>query len=516
MKLPLFMLLFFTLQGLLSMAQTTNVLVGGPLDAWAPNEPSICINPNNPDQIVIGANADNYYISDDGGITWVHGVLTSSYGVNCDPVILCNNAGSFYFFHLVPDLSRVVCQKKDGFYSPWSNGSYTALFDTMEIDKEWATIDLSSGNIYASWSRFNKWGSSDPNDSTFIYMARSSDGGVTWGEQHLVSNTGGNATGGIGSIHGSYPTTGPDGQVYIAWWSPAGLMFDRSNDQGETWLDTDINVTGSLVPWIYNLPGIQLGVTFPVINCDKSNGPYRGTIYINWSDKRNGANDCDVWLVRSTDGGYTWSAPVRVNNDPPDKQNFFSFMTVDQVTGKIYVTFYDRRNYTDLNTDVYLAISEDGGETFANYKISETPFIPYSTVFFGHYIGISAYDDHVFATWMRMDDGQLSIWGTTIDPQTVGNSQLQAIPFSLSQNTPNPFSEYTFFCFKLDEPSDVTLMVMDLLGNHIATLLDHQQMKKGKHVVEFHPEKYNLAPGVYHYSLVTNNRTITKKMIYGK
>ncbi|MEI6456484.1 MAG: T9SS type A sorting domain-containing protein [bacterium] len=501
---------------LISSAQTTNVLIGEPLDSWAPNEPSVCINPKNPDEIIIGANADNYYSSADGGVTWTHGVLASSYGVNCDPVILCDTAGNFYYFHLVPSLSRVVCQKKNGFGSPWTNGSYTALYGTMEIDKEWATFDPQSGNLYASWSRFDKWGSSNPDDSTFIYMAGSTDGGLTWSDQHLVSNIGGNATGGNGSVHGSYPTTGPEGEVYIAWWSPAGLMFDKSTDQGETWLDTDINVTSALVPWIYSLPGIQLGVTFPVINCDRSNGPFRGTIYINWSDKRNGGNDCDVWLVRSTDGGSTWSDPVRVNDDPPDKQQFFSFMTVDQVTGKIYILFYDRRNYSDLNTDVYLAVSEDGGQTFANYKISETPFIPFSTVFFGHYIGISANDDHVFATWMRMDNGELSIWGASIDPHTVGMAQLPAIPVSLSQNSPNPFAEYTFFSFKLEERSEVSLSVIDLLGNHLATLIDHRLMQAGKHVIEFNPEKYNLAPGVYHYSLVTDNRTITKKMIYGK
>ena len=514
MKIKILIIILALLFNTRLSAQAQNVQIGFP-DEWA-NEPSLCINPVNPDEMIIGANTDNYYLSDDGGLTWQQDRLASSYGVYCDPVILADTSGNFYYFHLVPNLSRVVCQKKAGIQSPWSDGSYTALYGTMEIDKEWAAFDPVTGSIYATWSRFNKHGSTNPLDSTHIYLAKSADGGVTWGEQKLISNIGGNATGGIGSVHGSCPTTGPNGEVYVAWWSPAGIMFDKSTDEGETWLNTDINVTGFKVYWIYSIPGIQLGVSFPVIACDRSNGPNNGTIYINWSDKRSGGSDANIWLVKSTDGGLTWSEPKRVNDDPPGRQQFFNFMTIDQVTGKIYIIFYDRRNHTDANTDVYLAISDDGGETFKNHKISNTPFIPFSTVFFGHYIGISAHNDKVFAAWMRMDDGAVSLWGTSVDPNTVGIEREPVVPLSLYQNSPNPFQEYTFFSFKLDQPSDVTLTVSDILGNTLATLINQEKMSTGKHVIHFSPEKYNLQAGMYHYSLISDNKTITMKMIYAR
>jgi hypothetical protein len=496
-------------------AQNQNIQIGGIWNEW-PNEPSVCINPLDPNQIIIGANADNYYTSDDGGITWLHGVLSSSYGVNCDPVIVADTSGNFYYFHLVPDLSRVVCQKKQGFLSPWSNGSYTAVYNDYDIDKEWATFDPVSNNLYTSWTRFNTWGSSDPGDSTDIFISKSTDGGLTWGEQKLISNIGGNASGGFYSVHGSYPATGPNGEVYVAWWSRAGIMFDKSVDEGETWLNTDINITGFPVQWITGLPGIQTGVSFPVLACDRSNGAYSGTIYVNWTDKRSGVNDANIWLAKSIDGGLTWSPPIRVNDDGSGRHQFFNYMTIDQVTGKIYVIFYDRRNYADTRTDVYLAISDDGGETFLNYKISDTPFIPFSTVFFGHYIGVSAHDNHVFATWMRMDEGQLTLWGMPITHASVGAGSEAKVPFSLSQNAPNPFQEYTFFSFKLEIPSKVTLMVFDLLGKNVATLIHNECMSAGKHVINFSPERFNLCSGVYHYSLITSNRTITKKMVYAK
>lgn len=514
MKSNLIMVVLIIMVSMTLQAQITNVQIGNS-NEW-PNEPSIAMNPVNPMQIIIGSVLDNYYKSDDGGFTWQSGVITSSYGVNGDPVVLADNTGNFYYFHLVPDLSRVVCHKMEGFQSPWSNESYTAVYNDYEIDKEWATWDPVTNNLYVSWSRFNTWGSSNPQDSTDIFIAKSTDGGLSWGDQKLISNIGGNATGGFGSVHGSYPATGPNGEVYVTWWSPAGLMFDRSTDQGETWLTTDINITGFPVQWIVPLPGIQTGVSFPVIACDRSNGPNHGTIYVNWTDKRSGAGDANIWLAKSTDGGNTWTPPIKVNDDGPGKHQFFNYITIDQVTGKIYVIFYDRRNYTDTNTDVYLAISDDGGVTFSNYKISNTPFIPYSTLFFGHYIGVVACNNHVFATWMRMDAGELTLWGARIDPATVGQEYITAMPFSLSQNAPNPFNESTFFSFKLEHPGNVTLTVSDMFGHQVATLIDKKRMNAGKHVCTFSPEKFNLPSGMYHYALITHNTTIMKKMIYAK
>jgi hypothetical protein len=497
-------------------AQYSNVQIGGTINSWFPDEPSICINPKNPDEIVIGANLDNSYISQDGGATWQHEVLTSSLGIYCDPVIISDTSGNFYFFHLVPDMSRLVCQKKAGIQAQWTDGTYTAFDDYKDIDKEWAAFDPVTGNIYVTWSRFDEYGSPYIQDSTYIFLSKSTDCGLSWGDQKLLSNIGGNSQGGTLSVHGSCPATGPDGEVYAVWWSPAGIMFDKSTDEGETWLDTDINVTGFPVTWIYTIPGIELGVSFPVIACDRSGGTYHGTIYVNWADKRGGSNNADIWLVKSTDGGMTWSEPVRVNDDLPGKHQFFNFMTIDQVTGKIYIVFYDRRNYTDQNTDVYAAISDDGGETFTNIKISETPFYPYSTVFFGHYIGISAHNDHVFAAWMRMDSGEPSLWGTAIDPDMVEIAEDHTIPFSISQNSPNPFQEYTFFSFRLSDACRVSLKVLNAFGNNVATLIANEMTGSGKHTVQFFPEKYNLSPGVYYYSLVTNQQTITRKMIYSK
>jgi hypothetical protein len=85
-------------------------------------------------------------------------------------------------------------------------------------------------------------------------------------------------------------------------------------------------------------------------------------------------------------------------------------MTVDQSTGYLYFVYYDRRNYSGNQTDVYLSVSRDGGKTFKDHRISESPFIPAKRVFFGDYLNISAVEGNIKAIWPRMDEGKLSLW----------------------------------------------------------------------------------------------------------
>jgi hypothetical protein len=73
------------------------------------------------------------------------------------------------------------------------------------------------------------------------------------------------------------------------------------------------------------------------------------------------------------------------------RQQCFNWMSVDPITGNIYIVFYDRRDHADLKTDVYMAVSADGGESFTNEKISQEPFEPNSDVYMGDYINITAY-----------------------------------------------------------------------------------------------------------------------------
>ncbi len=140
----------------------------------------------------------------------------------------------------------------------------------------------------------------------------------------------------------------------MAWAGPDGIVFNKSTDEGETWLQEEIPVNPMPTGWDYEIPGIQRANGLPITKCDLSGGSHNGTIYINWSDQRNGSDDTDVWLAKSIDGGETWSEALRVNDDTAGRHQFFTWMDVDQVTGNLYFIFYDRRNYTDNRTDVYM------------------------------------------------------------------------------------------------------------------------------------------------------------------
>lgn len=148
---------------------------------------------------------------------------------------------------------------------------------------------------------------------------------------------------------------------------------------------------------------------------DMSEGPHRGRVYVCWADQRNGEDNVDIFLAYSDNKGDTWSKPTRVNTDKGTRHQFLPWMTTDPLTGIVYVVFYDRRNYKDNQTDVYLARSFDGGATFTNERISESSFEPNRSKFFGDYNHISAYGGRVRPIWTRMHNGQLSIMTAIIE-----------------------------------------------------------------------------------------------------
>ena len=60
-------------------------------------------------------------------------------------------------------------------------------------------------------------------------------------------------------------------------------------------------------------------------------------------------------------------------------------------------------------TDVYLATSTDGGETWVNERISESAFTPLEGVFFGDYNDIAAHQGMIRPIWTRLSEGKLSV-----------------------------------------------------------------------------------------------------------
>jgi hypothetical protein len=501
-----------------AIAQYPNIQIG---NQYNPNEPSIMINPLNPQQIVAGANNDNYYFSVDGGYVWMDGTITSDYGVWGDPCIIVDTAGSFYFLHLSSPpypgnwIDRIVCQKSVNGGQTWSNGSYMGLSGTKAQDKAWAVVNRTNNHIFTTWTQFDYYGSANPADSSIIRFSKSLDGGLTWSDAKRINRVAGNCLDMDETVEGAVPALGPAGEIYVSWTGPLGLVFTRSLDEGETWPDTNIFVSDIPGGWDFNIPGISRANGLPITCCDISQSPYRGNIYINWSDQRNGPTDTDIWFVKSTDGGNTWCAPKRVNDDAPGSQQFFTWMTVDQSTGFIWFVFYDRRDYTDAMTDVYMAVSRDGGDTFQNFKVSDSPFLPDDAVFFGDYTNISAVNNIVRPIWTRLNNDSLSIRTAIVDSMytAINKDPHSILPLSLDQNYPNPASHITAIPFSVRTSTNVTLALYDITQREIALLIDNKNYTPGKYIEYYDVLSHKLNPGFYYYSLTTGNKTLKRKMI---
>ncbi len=429
MKYLLSLSLFLFLSG--AYGQIVPVKIHEARQRYGPCEPSIAINPANPSNIVAASVLNNVYYTSDGGRHWYQQEVSSPFGVWGDPCIVADAQGHFYYFHLsnpaqkgwVSDelLDRIVCQKSTDQGKSWSEGVGIGYHDGRhDQDKEWACVNPTNGHLYVTWTEFDKYESKLPTDSSYILFSQSTDGAHSWSEPVRLNQKAGNCLDGDQTVEGAVPTVGPEGEIYVTWAFNDTIYFDRSTDAGKTWLRQDKVVATQPGGWSYGVPGLARCNGLPIISCDISEGPHRGTLYVNWTDARNGQKNMDVWIARSTDGGDTWSAPVRVNNDSSQHPQFLTWMTIDPTTGYLYTIFYDRRHYDDNRTDVYVAYSSNGGESFTNVKITKRPFLlEEEGPFFGDYNQIAAYQGVIFPIWTQMDGKKLSVWTARIRQQAL-------------------------------------------------------------------------------------------------
>jgi hypothetical protein len=494
-----------------------------------PQEVSIAINPLNPDNIIAGSNLRFYYYSFDGGKTWTQESLPS--GTWGDPCVIFDKTGRAYIANLRYGWDAIVVRYSDDGGMTWSEGVKLygpsspnarpgSYYNSSLQDKEWLATDMSDGPfggaIYAAWTDFTKYGSHDPGDSTVIVFARSLDRGESFEPFVRVSDRAGNALDGDSTVEGAVPAVGPDGTVYLCWAGPEGLYFDRSFDGGVTWGEDRV-ISDMPGGWALDISGIMRANGLPVTVTDISHTATRGNIYINWVDVRYG--DPDVFILVSTDRGDTWRGPVRVNDDEPGngKDQFFTWATVDPVTGELLVVFYDRRRYESDSTDVWLARSSDGGMTFTNELISTAAFYPSPMVFFGDYNGIAAYNGRVRPIWTEMDQGRLSIHACLIDRSP---SSMEPLPTSMNgvrlRHYPNPVAlagrSRATIELELEHSATVTAAVYDMVGRRVGIVTDGY-LEAGRHELSWSPA--GLTPGLYHCRAIVHfhNQRTTRSVV---
>ena len=517
-KLILIGLLFFAS---FSFGQFPNIQVNSDTLTFC-NEPSIAINPNNPDNIVIGTNNTYFFASFDGGNKWTEGKMFSTMGVWGDPSLAFDLNGNLFFGHLSgePPLSgrwadRIIIQKSTDGGLTWNDGSFTGLNRPKFEDKEWVSVDLVSSvyknNIYVAWTEFDRLFDPDTLYKSRILFSRSTNSGGTWSSPLQISDVEGNCMDDDSTTEGAVPAIGSNGEIYIAWAGPEGIVLDRSFDGGVTF-SSDIFVSDIIGGWGwgYEIEGI-FGNGLPQTICDTSNSPYRGTVYVLWADQRNGILDPDILLKKSTDKGITWSRTKIVNNDNSGRPQFFPWMCIDPVTGIMYIVYYDRRNTIGTMTEVYVARSIDGGETFHHYLVSDEAFETNNDEFLGDYINIIAYNGKAYPVWTQTNQFGRNIVMAIIDESTLDVKLQKIITTStLNQNYPNPFNPRTIISYEISEKSFVSLKIYDVLGNEI-TVLVNEEKPAGYYEMEFNAAE--LSSGIYFYKLNTGRNSEIKKMV---
>lgn len=403
-------------------------------DAINPAEVTIAINPKNPSNVVAASFAlgrpprpryGSYnYASMDGGKTWKTIPVADPKGLTQgDDVVYFGSDGTAYHIHLSfigirvarpprAESGMLVESSIDGGLT-WSE-SVAAINHVNTVipfeDKPGMVVDNApqskyKGNVYLAWTRFDVYGSSDPDCHSHIYFTRSTDGGKSFAMPVRISEGAGDCRDSDNTVEGAVPAVAPNGDVYIVWAGPLGLVFKKSIDGGQTFGKERV-ISQMPGGWDFSVAGLERANGMPVTGVDLSNSPNRGTLYVNWIDARNG--DPDVFVMTSKDGGATWLPPVRVNDDAlkNSKAQFFTWMSVDPSDGSVNVVFYDRRDTEGAMTRLVLARSIDGGKTFVNHPIDQPAFNCDDKVFFGDYTGISAYNGRVLPIFMHFDQAK--------------------------------------------------------------------------------------------------------------
>jgi len=251
-------------------------------------------------------------------------------------------------------------------------------------------------------------------------------------------------------------------------WTVQENAFDMNGIAGQLIEKSNIRVNG-----------------LPSIAVDTSGGSRNGWIYIITTQKNltPAGTDPDVILNRSTDGGNTWSNGIRVNQDLLNngKIQFFPAIHVDK-DGGINIIFYDDRNTTSDSTGVFLARSEDGGQTWREFEISDHNFKPTPIAAvqgkMGDNIDITSSNGKLWPVWMDNSTGIYQIWTVPIEISSVGVDEQDdnfIYSFQLEQNYPNPFNPTTNIKFQIAEFGFVMLKVYDVLGNEVVTLVNEEK-----------------------------------------
>jgi len=344
----------------------------------AANESSIAVDPTNLSKMTIGWRQFNSVMSNfrqggwgyttDGGTTWTFPGVLENNVFRSDPVLNSNETGNFFYLSLLQTFCDNVWRSLNGGQS-WTR--LQADGGAGGGDKEWLTIDKTNGMghgfQYQAWSTAAACSGGQ--------FSRSTDGGVTWISPINIPNS---------PVWGTLDVD-TNGNLFIGGGNFGNQFYcirssNAQNGNVTPTFDqvTTVNLGGSIEYGAAINPGGLAGQIFLAV--DRSGGSTNNNIYMLASVLPTGANNgTDVMFVRSTNGGQSFSAPHRINDDPINHNKWHWFGTLSVApNGRIDSVWLDTRNAAN-NTDsqLFYSYSTDGGNTWSANVAVSNPFNPF-------------------------------------------------------------------------------------------------------------------------------------------
>jgi len=375
------------------------------------SEPYVAVNPTDPLNMICAFNSPSatasiIYITRNG-FDWARSYPAySGFMPIGDPVMTFDSLGNMYFFEMTENPYGGVIFRSSNKGINWSQPYQTYSMPGGLCDKPWLTADQTAGpysnNIYVGWRYFGTGGG--------MWFARSTNLGANWSSPIQLSGS-----------QGAYLCVGPNGSisggnVYYACSGGGGIVLYKSTDGGATFQNTGTNLS-------FTGPGVTCFGRNTVKNCirtdafprmaaDNSWTSSRGNLYIVYAANPPGADIADIFLVKSTNYGTSWGAPVKLNDDATTTDQWMPAITVDKKTGRVFVFWFDSRNDPtgNLMTELYGTVSTDGGTTFSpNGKVSNASFNPNTMAigggsdagYMGDYIGNGGTGISSINAWME-------------------------------------------------------------------------------------------------------------------
>jgi hypothetical protein len=344
----------------------------------AANEPSIAVDPTNPNKMSIGwrqfdSVSNNFRqagwgYTTNGGTSWTFpGVLENNI-FRSDPVLNSDDTGRFFYLSLLSTFFDNMWRSLNG------GQSWTNLGPATGGDKQWFGIDNTNstghGFQYQTWSTAgNNYGGRQ--------FSRSTDGGFTWMDPINIPHTPIWGTEDV-DTNGNLFIGGVNPNILSQFWCVRSSNAKNASVTPSFDQSTAVNLGGNIDASDFINPAGLVGQVFLAV--DRSGTSANNNVYMLASVQPTSFIDgSDVMFVRSTNGGQTFSAPRRINDDPINHTKWHWFGTLSVApNGRIDAVWLDTRNAANnSDSQLFYSFSTDAGNTWsANVAVSD-PFNPF-------------------------------------------------------------------------------------------------------------------------------------------